>query len=104
MAYSVEQRTREIGIRAALGAGRGALVGLVMRQAAILAVIGVALGLAGALVTTKWMASLLFGIKPRDPASLAAAVGILAGTALLAAWIPARRAAAVDPIGALRIE
>jgi len=104
MAYSVEQRTREIGIRAALGAGRGALVGLVMQQAAILAAIGVGLGLAGALVTTKWMASLLFGIKPRDPASLAAAVGILAGTALLAAWIPARRAAAVDPIRALRSE
>jgi putative ABC transport system permease protein len=104
MAYSVEQRTREIGIRAALGAGRGALVGLVMHQAAILAALGLALGLAGALLTTKWMSSLLFGIKPRDPASLAAAVGILAATALLAAWIPARRAAAVDPIRALRIE
>jgi ABC-type antimicrobial peptide transport system permease subunit len=104
MAYSVEQRTREIGIRAALGAGRGALVGLVMHQAAFLAALGLALGLAGALLTTKWMSSLLFGIKPRDPASLAAAVGILAATALLAAWIPARRAAAVDPIRALRIE
>ena len=104
MAYSVEQRTREIGIRAALGAGSGALVGLVMRQALVLAAIGVTLGVGAALASGRVLASLLFGVTPRDAASITAAAVTLGLTALVAAWIPARRAAAVDPIRALRIE
>ncbi len=104
MAYSVEQRTQEIGIRAALGASRGTLVGLVMHQATLLTAIGVALGLAAAAASSKVLASLLFGVTPRDAVSLIAAALTLSVTALLAAWIPARRAAAVDPIRALRVE
>ena len=104
MAYSVEQRTHEIGIRAALGAGSGALVGLVMRQAAVLAVVGVAIGVGAALASGRVLSSLLFGVTPRDAVSITAAAVTLGITALFAAWIPARRAAAVDPIKALRTE
>jgi putative ABC transport system permease protein len=104
MAYSVEQRTHEIGIRAALGAGRGALVGLVMRQATVLVGLGVALGIGAALAMGRILSSLLFGVTPRDPVTLIAAAVTLALTALAAAWVPARRAAAVDPIRALRVE
>ena len=104
MAYSVEQRTHEIGIRAALGAGRGALVGLVMRQATLLALVGLTLGVGGALASGRLLSSLLFGVTPRDAVSIAAAAVTLGLTALFAAWIPARRAAAVDPIKALRVE
>ena len=104
MAYSVEQRTHEIGIRAALGAGSGALVGLVMRQAAVLAVVGVALGVGAALASGRVLSSLLFGVTPRDAVSITAAAVTLGVTALFAAWIPARRAAAVDPIRALKVE
>lgn len=104
IAYSVEQRTHEIGIRAALGAGRGALVGLVMRQATVLVALGVALGVGAALATGRVLSSLLFGVTPRDPVSLIAAAVTLALTALVAAWAPARRAASTDPIRALRVE
>jgi putative ABC transport system permease protein len=104
MAYSVEQRTQEIGIRAALGASRGALVGLVMRQATVLAAAGVLLGVAAALASGRVLSSLLFGVTPRDAASMIAAAVTLGATALVAAWIPARRAAGIDPIRALRTE
>jgi putative ABC transport system permease protein len=104
MAYSVEQRTHELGIRAALGAGSGALVELVMRQAALLTVIGIAVGVGAALASGRVLSSLLFGVTPRDAVSIVAAAVTLGLTALFAAWIPARRAAAVDPIRALRTE
>ena len=104
MAYSVEQRTHEIGIRAALGAGSGALVGLVMRQATVLAALGITLGVGASLASGRMLASLLFGVTPRDALSIIAAAVTLGVTALVAAWIPARRAAAVDPIRALRVE
>jgi putative ABC transport system permease protein len=104
MSYSVEQRTPEIGIRAALGAGRPALVGMVMKQAAMLSAIGVALGTGAALASSRVLASLLFGVTPRDTLTMAVAAVTLATTALVAAWLPARRAAAIDPIRALRTE
>jgi putative ABC transport system permease protein len=104
MSYSVAQRTREIGIRTALGADHGRILWLVMGRACVLVAIGAGLGVAGALATSQWMSSLLFGITPRDPASLAAGVALLTSVALLAAWIPARRAAALEPVQALRAE
>lgn len=102
MAYSVEQRTQEIGIRAALGASRGALVGLVMSQAATLAAAGIVVGIAASLASSRVLASFLFGVTPRDAVSMTVAAVTLGVTALVAAWIPARRAAAIDPIRALR--
>jgi putative ABC transport system permease protein len=104
IAYSVAQRTHEIGVRTALGASRGRVMALVMRHAALLTVLGLALGIAGAAAGTRFMSSLLFGVQPHDLVSMAAAVLSLGATALLAAWIPARRAAAVDPLVALRIQ
>jgi putative ABC transport system permease protein len=104
ISYSVAQRTHEIGVRAALGAGRGRILSLVMGHALLLTTIGIGVGLVAAVATTKWMATLLFGIKPRDPLSLGAGALLLGLVALFAAWVPARRAAAVDPIRALRVE
>ena len=104
ISYSVAQRTREMGIRAALGAGRGRLLGQVMGHAGALAVFGIALGLGAALLLGRFLSSLLFGVSPRDAATLAAAGTVLAITAALAAWIPARRAARVDPVTALRAD
>jgi putative ABC transport system permease protein len=104
IAYSVAQRTHEIGVRAALGASRRRLIGLVMRHAAVLTVAGLLLGIAGAVASTRFMSSLLFGVQPNDPVSLVAAALALGLVALGAAWIPARRAAAVDPLVALRVE
>jgi putative ABC transport system permease protein len=104
IAYSVAQRTHEIGVRTALGASRRRVMALVMRHAALLTILGLGLGVAGAAAGTRFMSSLLFGVQPHDLVSMAAAVISLGATALLAAWIPARRAAAVDPLVALRIE
>jgi putative ABC transport system permease protein len=104
IAYSVAQRTQEIGIRTALGASRRQVMVLVIRQAMILTGVGLVLGIAGALASGRFLASLLFGVQPADPVSIAAAVLALAGAGLLAAWIPARRAAAIDPLVALRVQ
>jgi putative ABC transport system permease protein len=104
ISYSVAQRTREIGIRAALGARRGTLLAQVMGRALALAATGIAIGLAGSLVLGRFLSSLLFGVSPRDVASLLAAALALALTAALAAWLPARRAARVDPMTALRAD
>ena len=103
-AYSVSRRTREIGIRIALGAARGDVVRMVLRQGATLAGAGVAAGVVVALVASRAIASLLYGIGPADPLTYATAAAIFAAMTLLASWAPARRAAAIDPMRALRDE
>jgi len=104
ISYSVEQRTREIGIRAALGASRADLLRLVLRSGMLMAGIGLVLGFGGAFGLTRLLANLLFGVGARDPMTMAAVAAILACVALLACYIPARRAASVDPLVALRYE
>jgi putative ABC transport system permease protein len=104
ISYMVSLRTREIGVRMALGAQSQQVRRMVVRQGLVLAVIGVAIGLAGALALTRLISSLLYGIAPYDPVTLAGVtVGLLA-VAALASWLPAMRAARIDPIEALRAE
>jgi predicted permease len=104
VAYGVERRWRELGVRVALGAGRGQLVGMVMRQAAALLAIGLAIGLALGAVAGRTVQSMLFGIEPYDPWILGGAAGLLAACALVASYVPARRASRVNPLEALRQE
>lgn len=104
MAYSVARRTREIGIRVALGAERRGVIAMVMKEVVLLAGIGVGVGLPVALALTAYVQTQLFGLKPNDPLTLSLAVAVMAGVALLAGYIPAERAARVDPIVALRYE
>ncbi len=104
LAYDVSQRTREIGVRGAIGASQGQIVGLILRQGLWKAGIGVALGLIGAAFVSHSMTSLLFGVKPTDPIVYGAVSAVLIAVALLASYLPARRAAKIDPIVALRDE
>lgn len=102
LAYDVSQRTREIGVRSAIGASRGQVAGLVLRQGLWKAAVGVVLGLGGAWLLSSSMTSLLFNVKPTDPAVFAVVSLILIAVALLASYLPARRAAQIDPLIALR--
>jgi predicted permease len=104
ISFGVAQRTRELGIRLALGAVRGDVVRLVVRQGMRLAVAGVFLGTAGALMTTGLLRSQLHEVEPTDPATFVATILLIVGAALLATWLPARRAARVDPVVALKAE
>jgi putative ABC transport system permease protein len=104
IAYTVVQRTREMGIRVALGANRHDIVMLVLRQGMTLVTIGLGIGLAGAFGLAPLLSSLLYDIKPIDPLSFTVVSLVLLLVALLASWLPARRAAKVDPMVALRAE
>jgi ABC-type antimicrobial peptide transport system permease subunit len=104
LAYLVEQRTHEIGIRVALGAKTSDVLWLIVRQGLALTLIGVALGLAGALGLTRVIRNLLYGVSATDPATFAGIALLLIGVACIASFIPARRAAKVDPLVALRHE
>ena len=104
MAYSVAQRRREIGIRMALGAQTADVRSLVLTQALRMGIVGLAIGIGGALIATRVIESLLFGVTPHDPATFAGVSGVLLTVMLLAAYLPAFRAARVDPMVALRTE
>src|SRR5262249_53952997 len=104
MAYSVAQRTREIGIRMALGAIPRQILAMVLRESFALSAAAIALGVATSMIVTRFLKSLLFGIAPSDPVVVWCATALLMFVALVASWLPARRAARVHPIEALRHE
>src|SRR5206468_3767484 len=104
ISYSVAQRTRELGVRLALGAREADILRLVLRHGAALASVGIAGGLTAALTASRVLAGLLYGVSPGDPLTYLGVSALLAAVALAATWLPARRAARVDPLTALRAE
>src|SRR5262249_23683487 len=104
VAASVSQRRRELGVRMALGAGSGDIVRMVLREGAAMTLAGVAVGVVATLLLARLLGSLLFGVSALDPATLGAAAVVLPAAALLACWLPARRAARSSPMAALRAE
>jgi len=104
ISYNVAQRTREMGIRAALGATERSLLRLILDRGVRLTLIGLAIGVAGAIGLTRLMATLLYGVGARDPVTMVSVGVILAGVAIAASYVPARRATRVDPVVALRYE
>ena len=104
MSYAVSTRTRELGVRAALGASPASLLRLVVGQGAALTAIAVVLGVAAGLLLTRLMAAMLYGVTPRDPGTFVGVAVVLSVVALTATWFPARRAIKINPIRALRDE
>jgi ABC-type antimicrobial peptide transport system permease subunit len=104
MAYSVANRRNEIGIRLALGAQPGQVRGMILRESTWLAIAGSVVGVGAALLLTRLVKSMLYGIQPYDPTTITAGIVVLLAVALAASWIPARRAAGVQPMEALRHE
>jgi ABC-type antimicrobial peptide transport system permease subunit len=104
MSYTVSRRTREIGIRIALGAERTTVVWMVLREVAWLTVLGIGIGVPGALGLSRFVQSQLYGIEPSDPLTLVTAATTLAAVGLFAGYLPARRAAGVQPVRALRYD
>jgi len=104
LSYMVTERRREIGIRLALGATTGAVLRLILKQGLNLTLSGVALGLAAAFGLTRWMKTLLYGVGTTDPSTFAVVASMLIVVALLACWIPARRATKIDPLTVLKQE
>jgi len=104
LSYGVAERTKEIGVRMALGARRAEVMGLVLGQSLRMTALGLGLGLAGAALTSQYLGGMLFGVAPLDPVTFAIVVAALALVSTLASYVPARRATAVDPLVALRCE
>jgi putative ABC transport system permease protein len=104
ISYAVSQRTQEIGVRVALGAQRGDVLRLIVGHGLLLGGVGIGIGLGAALGVTRFLRTMLFGVSPFDPVSFVGVSVMLAGIAVLASYIPARRAAKVDPVEALRYE
>jgi ABC-type antimicrobial peptide transport system permease subunit len=104
ISYVVSQRRQEIGVRMALGAQPGEVVSMVLGQGVKLLLVGAGCGLLGAMALTRWMSGLLFGVAPIDAISFSAAAGVLLVAAALTTWLPARQAAKIDPMIALRYE
>jgi putative ABC transport system permease protein len=104
MAYSVAQRTSEIGVRMALGAQTGNVLGLVLSEGLRLALVGAGIGLAGSFFAARFLSGMLFGVTPSDPLTFVGVAFVLVAVAMVACYIPARRAARVDPLVALRYE
>jgi len=104
LAYSIAERTQEIGIRMAIGATGGSIAAMVLRRTLLLTGTGVALGTAGALAVTRVLENFLFEVRPTDPVTFGAVSALLVAVALLAGLLPARRASTVDPLVALRYE
>ena len=104
LSYSVAQRTQEIGIRAALGATRTSLLQLILSRGVGLTVVGLVIGVSGSLGLTRLMASLLYGVSARDPVTMIVVGAVLALVAVLACYVPARRATRIDPLLALRCD
>ena len=104
ISYSVAQRTKEFGVRMALGAQRGDVLGIVLGRGMLLTLIGIVLGVSGAIMLTRFLSGLLFGVTPTDPATFVVVSLVLVVVAFLASYLPARRATKVDPMIALRYE
>jgi len=104
ISFAVSERTREIGVRMALGAGRGDVMKLIMRQGLLITSIGLVIGMGAALASARLLSALLYGIRPDDPATVVIVFAGMAAIAVLACYIPARRAVRVNPVIALRYE